>query len=107
MNGFQVSHCRSGGQNFGTWFAYNATYSDSGGYVFGDEQGLQHIFVCVVSRRYVVKDDMIMRVVAQDSAYPLWLLRYRRSDRPAKRAARHVQRPTSFFVVKDGKWVRE
>merc|ERR1712154_183455 len=80
MNGFQVSHCRSGGHNFGTWFAYNAKYSDAG-YVFMDEEGFHHIFVCVVSRRYVVKDDHVMRVVAQDCAYPLWLLRYRRATR--------------------------
>jgi len=109
-NGFQVCKCRSGGQNFGTWFAYNANYSDSG-YVFRDRQDLCHIFICVVSRRYVVKDDATMRVVAQDCAYPLWLLRYQRvapcPRAPAFRLPRKGQRPSYFFVVKDGKWLRE
>merc|ERR1712046_362125 len=54
--GFQVSCCKSGGSNFGTWFAYNANYSDSG-YVYSDVDSWRHIFVCVVSRMHVVKDD--------------------------------------------------
>jgi len=106
-HGFQVSHCRSGGQNFGTWFAYNAKYSDAG-YTFRDEKGVDHIFVCLVSRRCVVVDNMTMRVVAQDCAYPLWLLRYRRSPDAIRSArTRPRQGPAFFFVVKDGKWLRE
>lgn len=98
QNGFKVSCCTSGGQNFGTWFAYNASYSDRG-YVFTDKQGVSHIFVCLVARRHVMIDDMTMRVVAQDCAYPLWLLRYEKGG--ARR------RDGRFFVVKDGLWVLE
>merc|ERR1712176_1036120 len=47
-NGFQVSSCVSGGPNYGTWFAYNASYSDSG-FAFSDTDGIKHLFVCVVS----------------------------------------------------------
>merc|ERR1712187_698498 len=75
-NGFQVSCCRSGGQNYGSWFAYNASYSD-GGYAFTDGSGIKHLFVCAVSRQNVVRNDSVMRVVGQDCAYPLWIIKYR------------------------------
>merc|ERR1711971_1484265 len=74
-DGFQVSCCRSGGANYGTWFAYQASYSD-GGYVYIDAAGVRHIFVCLVAKQSVVRDDATMRVVGQDCAYPFWLLRY-------------------------------
>merc|ERR1719221_842227 len=75
--GFQVSQCVSGGANFGTWFAYNASYSDSG-FAYEDSDGIKHLFVCVVSEKKVVLDDQrCMRVVAQDCACPVWLLKYR------------------------------
>jgi hypothetical protein len=76
-NGFQVSQCVSGGANFGTWFAYNAAYSD-GGFVHTDCDGVKHLFLSIVSEKDVARDDKIcMRVVAQDCAYPAWLLTYR------------------------------
>jgi hypothetical protein len=77
QNGFQVSSSVSGGPNYGTWFAYNASYSDSG-FGFSDTDGIKHLFVCVVSEKHVVLDDKhTMRVVGQNCAYPRWLLRYR------------------------------
>mmetsp|Transcript_137179 Transcript_137179/g.273723 ORF Transcript_137179/g.273723 Transcript_137179/m.273723 type:complete len:449 (+) Transcript_137179:92-1438(+) len=75
-DGFLVSKCRSGGTNYGTWCAYAASYSDSG-FVFQERDGLKHIFVVVVSRTKVVLDNQTMRVVGQDCAYPLWLVKYR------------------------------
>mmetsp|Transcript_34067 Transcript_34067/g.77695 ORF Transcript_34067/g.77695 Transcript_34067/m.77695 type:complete len:421 (-) Transcript_34067:264-1526(-) len=74
--GFMVSCCRARGNGFGTWLAYNASYSN-GGYVFRDKAGWSHIFVCVASHHHTVLDDMTMRVVGQDCAYPQWLLTYR------------------------------
>jgi len=73
--GFQVSRCRSHGTGFGTWLAYNASYSNSG-YVFQDASGWKHIFVCIASHYYTVLDNMSMRVVGQGCAYPQWLLTY-------------------------------
>jgi len=81
-NGFQVKHCTSGGASFGTWFAYNADYSIVGFVYYDNTCDVRHIFVCVVSDRYVVLDNAIMRVVAQDCAYPLWLLRYKNPSSP-------------------------
>jgi len=81
QTGFQVRKCVSGGANYGTWFAYNADYSNSG-YVYVEPAGVRHIFVCVVSDRYVVQENAIMRVVAQDCAYPLWLLCYKCKGSP-------------------------
>merc|ERR1712151_425244 len=75
-DGFQVSCCRSGGQNYGSWFAYNASYSD-GGYAFTDGSGIKHLFVCAVSRQEVVRNDSVMRVVGQDCAYPMWIVKYK------------------------------
>merc|ERR1719330_1008199 len=73
--GFNVSRCVSGGGGFGTWFAYNSSYSNSG-YVLSLE-GTRHIFVCAVSdTKDVALDNSIMRVVGQDCAYPMWLLTY-------------------------------
>mmetsp|Transcript_4758 Transcript_4758/g.8152 ORF Transcript_4758/g.8152 Transcript_4758/m.8152 type:complete len:419 (+) Transcript_4758:97-1353(+) len=74
-DGFQVSCCRSHGSGFGTWLAYNAVYSN-GGYVFQDESGWRHIFVCIASHVHTVLDNDTMRVVGQHCAYPQWLLRY-------------------------------
>merc|ERR1712150_90641 len=79
--GFQVSRCSSGGKNYGTWFAYNAAYSDSG-YAFSDQEGVRHLFVCVVCYAEVVRDDAVMRVVGQGCAYPMWLLKYKRPVPP-------------------------
>jgi hypothetical protein len=112
QNGFQVSRCVSGGSNFGTWFAYGAAYSDSG-YVYTDQSGVRHLFVCVVSYKHTVYDNQLMRVVGQDCAYPLWLLKY--TVTPAQRSVlrtaggkkrkRGVPGPQVFFVAKDGQWV--
>ena len=74
--GFQVHMCKSGGNNFGTWLAYNASYSDGGRYVFQDANGWRHLFVCVASKHGVKKDNEIMRVVGQGGAAPLWIVRY-------------------------------
>lgn len=74
--GFQVSSCISGGRGYGTWFAHAASYSNSG-YVFTDLLRVRHIFVCLVSSvKKVVLNNPTMRVVGQDHAYPLWLLKY-------------------------------
>mmetsp|Transcript_33156 Transcript_33156/g.75545 ORF Transcript_33156/g.75545 Transcript_33156/m.75545 type:complete len:264 (+) Transcript_33156:495-1286(+) len=75
-DGFQVSCCRSGAMRYGTWLAYNASYSNSG-FVYQDVHGLRHIFVCIASDYYTVLDNDTMRVVGQDCCYPQWLLRYR------------------------------
>lgn len=106
-NGFQVSHCVSGGRNFGTWFAYGAAYSD-GGFVHVDDSGERRIFICVVGNRCVKLDNPTMRVVEQGRAFPVWLLRYWypwnvRSARRQSQAS-----PPSFYrVVHDGAWVLE
>lgn len=77
-NGFQVACCKSGGAGYGTWFAYNAAYSDSG-FAFTDADNVKHLFVCIVSERCVAFDDYkCMRVVAQDCAYPVWLVKYQK-----------------------------
>merc|ERR1711971_269385 len=65
QNGFQVSKCSSGGRNFGTWFAYNASYSNCG-YVYVEPSGVRHMFICAVSETYVLLDRQDMRVVGQD-----------------------------------------
>jgi len=75
QNGFQVSKCISGGHNYGTWCAYASAYSDSG-FVFVEGSGIRHIFLVVVSHGHVVLDNPTMRVVGQDSVYPLWLITY-------------------------------
>merc|ERR1712094_38028 len=80
-NGFQIACCISGGTNYGTWFAYKASYSD-GGYTFSDPAGIFHIFICVVCYTNVIRDDMTMRVVGQDCAYPMWMLTYTRPRPP-------------------------
>ena len=87
-NGFQVRSCVSGGSNFGTWFAYNAAYSD-GGYVYREAPrrlkgasmtpGVASIFVCLVSQRKEhekLHNPQVMHVVGQDAAYPAYLLQY-------------------------------
>jgi len=76
QNGFQVSCSRSYGPGFGTFLAYNARYSN-GGFVYPGAGGWNHLFVCVASHYYTTLDDMVMRVVGQDCAYPQWLLRYK------------------------------
>jgi hypothetical protein len=97
--GFQVSKCTSGGTNFGTWFAYGAAYSDSN-YAWDDNDGIRHLFLCIVSDRRVVLDNVTMRVVGQDCAYPLWLLRYRR---PIVSRARPVISPPFQCVLPPAK----
>ena len=76
QNGFRIDHCKSGGSNFGTWFAYVSSYSD-GSFAFNDSQGWRHLFVCCVSKRQGKKDDNIMRVVGQGCAYPMWIVTYK------------------------------
>lgn len=75
-NGFRVDQCRSGGNNYGTWFAYISSYSD-GGFAFDDVNGWRHLFVCLVSRHGLKRDDQRMRVVGQGGAYPQWIISYR------------------------------
>lgn len=79
--GFDVSCCRSGGAGYGTWLANSANYSNNG-YVRIDSSGVRDIFVCVVSYHHVVRNDATMRVVGQDCAYPLWMLKYDFSVEP-------------------------
>ena len=76
QQGFRVDRCQAGGSGFGIWFAYQSRYSDAG-YVFTDSTGWKHLFVCLVSRCDVKKDDDTMRVVGQDAAYPQWVIEYR------------------------------
>ena len=76
QNGFQVSHCVSGGSNYGTWFAYVSSYSN-GSFAFNDADGWRHLFVCVVSLHGVKKNNATMRVVSQGGAYPQWIVHYR------------------------------
>jgi len=111
-NGFQVSKCTSGGRGFGTWFAYGASYSNSG-FVYIDEKEVRHLFVCIVSYQHTVLDNGIMRVVGQDCAYPRWLLTYRVPNTRSRltRSQRTVQRQQAnkqaFHIVRDGCWVLE
>jgi len=117
QDGFQVCKCFAGGTNYGTWFAYNAHYSN-GGYVhcWG---GVRYIFVCVVSDRYVVHVDRAARVVAQDCAYPLWLLGYTWDEKPPipeapdytayprRKRRSKGQSPAPFFhEVCNGRWLK-
>merc|ERR1711862_521832 len=59
----------------GSWFAYEAAYSDSG-FAFNDSSGIRHMFICVVSNAHVVLDNTVMRVVGSSCAYPLWIIKY-------------------------------
>ncbi|CAJ1446723.1 unnamed protein product [Effrenium voratum] len=109
-HGFKTSCCRSGGPGYGTWFAYNAQYSDTG--YAHQTGGWKHLFVCVVSNYYTVKHDSVMRVVGQDCAYPQWVIKYRTYHRrwhsfplPARPPASMQDR--TFHVVRDGQWVPE
>lgn len=114
QNGFLVSRCSSGGQNYGTWLAYGAAYSDAG-YSFFDERSEKHLFVCVVSYRHTVRDDCTMRVVGQDCAYPLWRLTYKVPlpppraptimPAPAQLRIARRGRPDTVCIVRDGQWV--
>jgi len=109
QEGFKVRCCSSGGANYGTWFAYNARYSNSG-FAFMDADGFMHMFICVVSYHYTVMDNAEMRVVGQDCAYPQWLIKYKV---PQYRFAPNLRRKVNagsnrvWHVVRDGKWVRE
>ena len=78
-NGFQVQKCVSGGANFGTWFAYNASYSDSG-FAYRNAHGITHLFICMVGDVNVKLHNTTMKVVGQGSAYPLYLIEYKRSS---------------------------
>lgn len=120
--GFRVASCVSGGTKFGTWFAYRADYSNRG-YSFQDQDGLEHLFVCVVSYFYTVMDQALMRVVGQDCAYPQWLIRYRTARTPAyvppvyappvvagtSRPGKSTNRgrDRTWYVVRDGQWQLE
>lgn len=115
--GFQVTHCVSGGPNYGTWLAYNAAYSD-GGFAFNDSKGIRHMFICRVSDAHIVMENDTMRVVGQDCAYPVWIVTYTHSasrgiptfavgpyGRWAASLAASVAPTTAFWEAKDGKWV--
>merc|ERR1711879_417306 len=104
--------CKSGGHRFGTWFAYGASYSNSG-FVFVDRREIRHLFVCMVSSKHVVLDNATMRVVGEGCAYPLWLLKYKQDTskvskvRAPSRKANAPQARKDFYVVRDGSWVLE
>jgi len=74
-DGFKVSKCISGGKSYGTWFAFNAAYSDSG-FAFNDLDGIRHLFICLVSNAHVVMETDVMRVVGPGCAFPCWIVRY-------------------------------
>ena len=77
QGGFSVAKCVSGGPGHGTWFAYNSSYSD-GNFAFNDAMGWRHLFVCIVSKHGLKRDDTTtMRVVGQGGAYPQWIVHYR------------------------------
>ncbi|CAE8684654.1 unnamed protein product [Polarella glacialis] len=61
-DGFQVNACISGGANYGTWFAFNSAYSDSG-FAFNDSFGVRHLFVCLVSNASMRMENATMRVL--------------------------------------------
>lgn len=113
-NGFQVSECRSGGRDYGTWFAYGAAYSNAG-YSFIDSKGFKHLFISVVSYAYTVMDNVTMRVVGQGCAYPQWLVTYSQPPPPPRPSYNYPVRPKtenrgrdrSWYVVRDGEWVLE
>merc|ERR1719245_1716960 len=90
-DGFSISKCVSGGASFGTWFAYNSSYSNSGYAInLGDTR---HMFVCTVSdTKDVALDNLVMRVVGQDCAYPMWCLAYTVAlpPRPSPQASTRV-----------------
>ena len=72
--GFNVNKCVSGGANYGTWFAYNSSYS-CGGFAFVDESSATHLFVCqVLTQAPVMHQPGTMIVVGQDRAYPSYLV---------------------------------
>lgn len=114
QNGFQVTRCVSGGANYGTWFAYDAAYSD-GGFVYVDKNGERHIFLCVVSQDEPVMENTTMRVVRQDGAYPMWLVVYqtrRDQGRPGPQGVAAPALPQvlvagarpQYHEVVDGQW---
>lgn len=118
QDGFKIKYCISGGQNYGTWFAFNATYSD-GGFAFNDSFGIRHLFICLVSNAHVVLENETMRVVGQDCAYPCWIIKYTHSQSkqlgtfrvgPYGRWGQSAAAASSVFApsgyeVQDGQWV--
>ena len=98
--------------DFGTWFAYGAAYSNAG-YSFMDSRGFKHLFISVVSYAYTVMDNVTMRVVGQDCAYPQWLVTYfqpsppPRPSYPARPKTENRGKDRSWYVVRDGQWVLE
>lgn len=105
-HGFKVGHCRSGGANYGSWFAYNAYYSNEG-FVYTDNSRVRHIFVCMVANTNIRLNDDTMRVVGQDCAYPVWLLKYDFPSRPAVVDGTSTQLGNIFSkqLQPDGRWV--
>lgn len=118
QDGFRVTYCVSGGKNYGTWFAFNAAYSD-GGFAFNDSCGIRHLFICLVSNAAVVLENQTMRVVGQDCAYPCWIIKYTHSRSKqigtfnvgaygrwgqSQAAASTVFAPYGY-EVQDGQWV--
>eukprot|EP00759_Apiculatamorpha_spiralis_P008099 PhF_6_TR15067/c0_g1_i2/m.23682 len=74
QKGFDVKCCASGGQNFGTWFAYDPNYS-LGGFAHIDENGHYHLFICdVVTEKPKLHHPDSMIVVGQSMAYPSYLV---------------------------------
>merc|ERR1712217_767112 len=60
----------------GAWFAADAAYSD-GSFAIRERNGVKHLFLCLVSDANVVLEyDDYIRVVGQDCAYPVWLIKY-------------------------------
>merc|ERR1712232_356781 len=129
--GFQVNKCVSGGANYGTWFAFNAAYSNGGFVYYDNARDVRHMFLCAESDKYVVRDTPDMRVVGQDCAYPLWRLRYKYQRRymappvhtgpllnimlgtkivsllrPVRKKRKQNPPVRVFSEVRDGRWTR-
>ena len=81
--GFRADLCKSGGRGYGTWFAYASSYSDrSFALPLAERTGYKRLFVCLVSKHAVKRDDAPsvtprMRVVGPGGAYPQWVVTYR------------------------------
>jgi len=74
QHGFQVSKCVSGGPNYGTWFAYNSSYSRLYSCPCSHGRSALHMFVCEVEEENAVWNTDVFRVVRQDKGFPRYIV---------------------------------
>ena len=75
-HGFSLSTCKSlVNDQRGVWFSHTSEYSNRS-FAFSDTNGWRHLFVCIVSKHGLLKNDGQMRVVDQFGAYPQWIVHY-------------------------------